>query len=223
MNLMNTADLLGLDETRLLSTSACATWLPRLAEFENVCFGSDFTWSMEQNDRWAASGRAFHAAIISGAPENKISASMSVFLSSRESCQRLIAGEITEPELLPWNHRRRWDYPILYFASVISKVTEELPFLYESLGRDVGEHLDAAGLRVTLGIAISSGAAGKQHLERNGFRALNAKYLNKYEFMCITARQAQTPFWQRVLTNATEPFDALVDESLHSIPADYHP
>jgi hypothetical protein len=223
MNLMNPAVSLGQGRSRLLSTSACAAWLPRLAAFENACFGSDFAWSMEQNYRWAASGRAFQAAIISGSPENKISASMSVLLTSRESCQRLIAGEITESELLPWNPGRRYDYPCLYFATVISSVTEELPLLYSSLGTDVGEYLDAAGLKVTLGIAISSGVAGKQHLERNGFRALNAKYLDNYEFLCITAQQARTPFWRRVLTNAAGSVEALVHESLHSVPAVYHP
>jgi hypothetical protein len=191
-----------------------------LAAFENACFGSDFAWSTEQDNRWEASGRAFHAAIISAPPENRISASISVFLASRESCQRLIAGEIQEAELLPWNHGRRSDYPILYFASVISRVIEELPLLYASLGADVGKHLDAARLQVPLGVAISSGVAGRHHLERNGFRALNAKYLDKYEFMCITAQQAQTPFWRRVLTSATGSRDPQVDESLHSVPVD---
>jgi len=220
---MKTGELVGLGGRRLLDTSTSAAWLPRLAAFENACFGSDFAWTMEQDNRWAASGRAFHAAIVSDPPENKISASMSVFLASRESCQRLIAGEITEPELLPWNDGRRSDYPILYFASVISSVTEELPLLYASLGADVGEYLEAAGLQVPLGVAISSGVAGRQHLERNGFRALNAKYLDNYEFLCVTAQQARTPFWRRVLTNATGSVESLVHESIHSVPVDHHP
>src|SRR5258706_15804172 len=113
MNSLENADVLGHGEARVLGTSACAAWLQRFTAFENAHFGSDFAWSAEQNEMWTASGAAFHAAVIRGTPEHYISALMTVFLINHESCDRLLAGEIAESELSPWNQGRQCEKPVL--------------------------------------------------------------------------------------------------------------
>jgi hypothetical protein len=89
-------------------------------------------------------------------------------------------------------------------------VPDELPFLYGSLATDVGEYLDARHLQVTMGLAIAGGPTGKRHLQRNGFHVHGASYLAKYDFMFITARQARTTFWRRVLADVPVPSIAFI-------------
>ena len=149
-------DSLGRGDACVLNTSACAPWASHLIAFENMHFGPDFAWPREQTNVWAASGAALQAAVIRNG--NYVSASMSAFVASRDSCEQLVRGEIKECELLPWDHDKTNGQPLLYFASVISRDTEELPFLYSSLAADIEDYLDGAGLQLTHGLAIAASA-----------------------------------------------------------------
>jgi hypothetical protein len=113
------------------------------------------------------------------------------------------------------NYDKTNGQPLLYFASVISRDTEELPFLYSSLAADIGDYLDGAGLQLTHGLAIAASAAGKQHLEYNGFRSLSARYLDRYEFMTITAKDARTSFWRHLLTATQNSLPPFAHECVH--------
>lgn len=205
MTLLTTAVRSGRGSIQILNSRECLPHIVELTAFENEHFGDGLTWSVEQAVRWANSSVALHAAVIQDGVEPKILGSMSVLLVHASSIQRLIEGSMVEAELEPWTEGSRRP-PIIYFASVIARTKETLSPLYESLENDIFMLLQREKLQAEEGLAIASGEAGRRHLERNGFRPLGeSRYLDRYPFMRITARQARTSFWRRILSEPIAP------------------
>lgn len=185
----------------LLDTSSCLVLLPQVTAFEDYVFGPDFAICSDEMKTWADSGSWFCAAVSGQAVvgRQQIFSLLSVLVTTAESRDRLMAGEIAESELQPWTHHPLNDQPVLYLASVASAASGHLAPMYESLARDLSIFTETWETEFGNGFSIASGPAGYSHMARNGFRAVDAKYRGYYPMMIIDRGSAATPFWQRCL------------------------
>src|SRR5690349_20550574 len=102
---------------KLLGTTECLRLGAELTARENAEFGPDFAWSQESTGRWLHSGSMFYAAITSETlphARRRIVALTSVLLTGSRSSTRLLRGEITEEQLLPWFLESLEVSPVLY-------------------------------------------------------------------------------------------------------------
>lgn len=189
----------------VLDTRSCLEMLPRLNEFENSVFGPDFAIAPEEMDAWADSGCWFCAAVTGQAVvgRRQVLSMLSVLVTTTGSRDRMLAGLVSESQLVPWAGDPLHN-PAIYLVSVISASSDHLRPLYQSLARDLREFKSTWGVEFDLGFGIASGPAGLSHMAGNGFRLLEGRhYRSHYPLMTIDADSAATRFWQELLSDQT--------------------
>jgi hypothetical protein len=190
----------------LLDTRGCFELLPQLGAFEDFVFGPDFAITPEVMRIWAESGSWFCAAVTGQAVvgRHQIFSLLSIFVTTTESRDLLLAGRQAEGDLQPWTSTLQTEKPSLYLASIISAASDHLRLMYESIGRELDEFSTTRSTDFHSGFSIASGPAGFSHMSRNGFRAVEGqKYLGHYPMMTIDAESAATEFWQSLLNNGS--------------------
>jgi hypothetical protein len=192
--------------TELLDNRQCRDLFRPLNDFENEIFGPDFACDCEKVQPWLDSGSLFYAAVTGEAVagHRRILSILSVFITTSVARNRMLRGEIPDYELTPWTAGERAVQPTIYLSSVMSVAPHHLGAMYESLLRDVLAFREAHGVTFHGGFAIATGAAGRRHMARNGFRLLEGyKYRDNYDLMVIDAGTASAPFWTQLLSDET--------------------
>jgi len=191
--------------TQLVDNAGCRELVVPLNDWENLIFGPDFTCNTEQIQPWVHSGCLFYSAVTGEAVagHRRILSALSVFITTAAARDRMLLGEIADFEMEPWTPQEGGQ-PSLYLSSVVSVAPHHLTAMYGSLVRDVVQFRDAHGLTFHSGFAIATGAAGRHHMAKNGFRLLEGfKYRDSYDLMVIDAYTARTPFWTELLHDDT--------------------
>lgn len=190
----------------LLDTRRCLQLLPQLEGFENSVFGPDFAIPSDEMRAWAKSGSWFCAAVTGQAVvgRQQIFSILSILVTTIESRDLLVSGQISEGQLRPWTNHPLNEKPALYLASVISAASDHLGLLYKSMARDLQESKATREIEFQSGFSIASGPAGFSHMARHGFRPFQSQnYRGHYPIMTIDANSATTPFWQDLLNSKT--------------------
>ncbi len=186
----------------VLDTWNCLDLLPQLTSLEDNVFGPDFTFPEKDMQAWANSGSWFCAAVTGQAVvgRRQIFSLLSVLVTTGESRDRLLAGEISECELQPWTFEPLAKKPALYLASVVSAASDHLAMLYDGLACDLEQFKVTWETEFSSGFSIASGPAGLSHMARNGFvQSQSESYLGQYPMMTIDCNSAATRFWQDLL------------------------
>ena len=191
--------------TELLDDAACRELLAPLNDMENSIFGPDFTCNTAQVQQWFDSGCLLYSAVTGEAVvgHRRILSALSVFITTAAARDRMLLGEITDIEMTPWTPGQP-EQPTIYLSSVMSVAPHHLAAMYHSLLRDVVRFRDAHELTFHGGFAVATGAAGRRHMAKSGFRLLEGlKYRGTYDLMVIDACTAATPFWTGLLRDDT--------------------
>jgi len=191
--------------TELVDNAGCRDLVVPLNDMENLIFGPDFACNTRQIQPWVESGCLFYAAVTGEAVagHRRILSALSVFVTTADSRDRMLLGEIADYEMAPWTP---WQggQPTIYLSSVVSVAPHHLAAMYNSLVRDVMYFREAHGLTFHGGFAIATGTAGRHHMAKSGFRTLEGyKYRGAYDLMVIDAYTATTAFWTSLLHDDT--------------------
>ncbi|MGY3569583.1 hypothetical protein [Vibrio paucivorans] len=146
-------------------------------KLEKKLFGVDFDYAIENIIEWFKS--PYSLIFIKAGPsrEDSISAYGSVIIISHNSYQRLMAGQITEEDLVPIERPSESD--VAYFASIYSCIPYGADQVIRTAKQQLSTLIKEKGLNIETIFSIASTSRGLKLIKKQGWQQTHL-YLDKY-------------------------------------------